>query len=90
MVGISTAAKIYVAGHLGMVGSALVRRLRSAGYQNLLLRTHGELDLLDQRSVLAFLHAEVPDYIFVAAARVGGHPRQQHVPGRFYLPEPDD
>ena len=65
-------AKIYVAGHRGMVGSALVRRLKAGGYVNLLLRTRAELDLLDQRAVRAFIAAERPDYTFIAAARVGG------------------
>ena len=65
-------AKIYVAGHRGMVGSALVRRLNAGGYANLLVRSHGELDLTDQRAVRSFLAEERPDYIFVAAAKVGG------------------
>jgi GDP-L-fucose synthase len=65
-------AKIYVAGHRGMVGSALVRRLKAAGYSNIVTRTHAELDLLDQKVVHAFLAAEKPDYSFVAAAKVGG------------------
>jgi GDP-L-fucose synthase len=65
-------AKIYVAGHRGMVGSAIVRRLQSAGYTNLLTRSHAELDLTDQSSVAAFLSGERPDYIFMAAAKVGG------------------
>lgn len=64
--------KIYVAGHRGMVGSALVRRLQRAGYRNIVERTRDELDLLDQRSAYDFLKAEKPDYIFLAAARVGG------------------
>lgn len=55
-----------------MVGSALVRRLQAAGYQNLLVRSRAELDLLDQRAVYDFLEAERPDYIFIAAAKVGG------------------
>ena len=55
-----------------MVGSAIVRRLQAAGYSNLLTRTHGELDLIDQRAVNDFLVHEKPDYIFMAAARVGG------------------
>jgi GDP-L-fucose synthase len=67
-----TAAKIYVAGHRGMVGSALVRRLRRAGYTNILVRTHAELDLLDQAATHEFLAQEKPDFIFVAAAIVGG------------------
>ncbi len=65
-------SKIYVAGHRGMVGSALMRRLRAGGYSNLLARTHAELDLLDQRAVEAFIAQERPDYLFIAAARVGG------------------
>jgi len=65
-------SRIYIAGHRGMVGSAIVRRLRQGGYANLLLRTRRELDLLDQRAVFDFLQAEKPDYIFLAAARVGG------------------
>jgi GDP-L-fucose synthase len=65
-------AKIYVTGHRGMVGSALMRRLRAAGYTNLLTRTRDELDLLDQRAVQTFLTAERPEYIFIAAAKVGG------------------
>lgn len=65
-------ARIFVAGHRGMVGSALVRRLSAGGYENLLLRTRQELDLLDQAAVHAFLRAERPDYVFVAAAKVGG------------------
>jgi GDP-L-fucose synthase len=65
-------AKIYVAGHRGMVGSAIARRLGSAGYTNLLTRTHAELDLTNQESVTRFLARERPDYIFIAAARVGG------------------
>lgn len=69
---ISKDAKIYVAGHQGMVGSALLRRLLASGYENLLMRTHGELDLQDQRATFTFLAREKPDFIFVAAARVGG------------------
>lgn len=65
-------AKIYVAGHRGMVGSAIVRRLLSAGYSNVLTRTHLELDLTNQHAVAQFLLGERPDYIFLAAARVGG------------------
>jgi GDP-L-fucose synthase len=65
-------AKIYVAGHRGMVGSALVRRLQQAGYTNILVRTHAELDLLDQTATHAFLAREKPDFIFIAAAIVGG------------------
>jgi GDP-L-fucose synthase len=67
-----TSAKIYVAGHRGMVGSALVRRLEQAGYTNILTRTRAELDLLDQAATQAFLAQEKPDFIFIAAAIVGG------------------
>ena len=65
-------AKIYVAGHQGLVGSAFIRRLRALDYQNLLVRTHAELDLIDQQATDAFFAAEKPDYVFLAAARVGG------------------
>jgi len=65
-------ARIWVAGHRGMVGSALVRRLKAGGYSNLVLAGRDRLDLLDQRAVFDFLAAERPDYIFMAAARVGG------------------
>jgi len=64
--------KIYIAGHRGMVGSAILRNLEAKGYSNLLTRTSQELDLLDQRQVFAFLAEEKPDYIFIAAAKVGG------------------
>ncbi|MFH7321202.1 GDP-L-fucose synthase family protein [Desulfurivibrio sp. D14AmB] len=69
---LSSGSKIYIAGHRGMVGSALVRRLRAGGYSNLLTRDRRELDLLEQAAVFAFLAAEKPDYIFLAAAKVGG------------------
>lgn len=65
-------AKIYVAGHTGLVGSSLVRQLRQEGYTNLLLRTHKELDLTDAGATLAFFQGEKPDYVFMAAAKVGG------------------
>jgi len=65
-------ASMYVAGHRGMVGSALVRRLHAGGYTNLVLRPRAELDLLDQRAVREFMADERPDYVFVAAAKVGG------------------
>ena len=68
----NTNAKIFVTGHRGMVGSAIVRRLQAGGYNNLLTRTRAELDLLDQRAVHAFLANEKPDYVFIAAAKVGG------------------
>jgi GDP-L-fucose synthase len=65
-------AKIYVAGHRGMVGSALLRRLQAAGYSKLPARSRQELDLADPAAVARFLAAERPDYIFIAAAKVGG------------------
>lgn len=65
-------AKIYIAGHRGMVGSAIERRLMSAGYKNIVTRTHAELDLSNQAAVTQFLENEKPDYIFLAAAKVGG------------------
>ncbi len=65
-------AKIYVAGHRGMVGSAIVRKLQSEGYRNILVKTHNELDLLDQVAVKEFFSAEKPEYVFLAAAKVGG------------------
>jgi GDP-L-fucose synthase len=65
-------AKIYVAGHRGMVGSAIVRRLQTTGYSNVLTRTHAELDLTHQTSVEQFFKQEKPDYVFLAAAKVGG------------------
>jgi GDP-L-fucose synthase len=65
-------AKIFVAGHRGLVGSALVRRLEGAKHSNLLKRTHQELDLTDGRSVDEFFRDERPDVVFLAAAKVGG------------------
>lgn len=65
-------AKIYVAGHRGMVGSAIVRNLESKGYHNLILRTSKELDLRRQKDVEEFFRQEKPDYVFLAAAKVGG------------------
>lgn len=65
-------SKIYVAGHRGMVGSAIVRELRRQGYDNIVTRTHSELDLTDQKAVEAFFEAERPEYVFLAAAKVGG------------------
>lgn len=65
-------AKIYVAGHRGMVGSAIVRRLQSGGYTNIVARTRSELDLARQSDVERFFEIERPDYVFLAAAKVGG------------------
>jgi GDP-L-fucose synthase len=65
-------AKIYVAGHRGLVGSAIVKNLKSKGYTNLLVRTHQELDLKDSMAVATFFREEQPEYVFLAAAKVGG------------------
>ena len=65
-------SRIYVAGHRGLAGSAILRHLLEAGYANLIIRTHTELDLCDQRTVAAFFAAEKPEYVFLAAGRVGG------------------
>ena len=65
-------AKIYVAGHRGMVGSAIVRELQRQGYNNIITRTHHELDLCRQDSVEQFFKEETPEYVFLAAAKVGG------------------
>ena len=64
-------SKIYVAGHRGMVGSAIVRELRRQGYDNIITRTHAELDLTDQKAVNGFFASERPEYVFLAAAKVG-------------------
>jgi len=66
------ASKIYIAGHRGMVGSAIFRKLEKEGYSNLLTRTSSELDLRDQKAVTGFFLKEKPDYVFLAAAKVGG------------------
>jgi len=65
-------AKIYVAGHRGMVGSAIVRKLESEGYEHIITRTSSEVDLRNQQAVADFFAAEKPDYVFLAAAKVGG------------------
>jgi len=65
-------SKVYIAGHKGMVGSALVRTLEAKGYRRLLVRTLEELDILDQAAVFKFMAAEKPDFVFIAAAKVGG------------------
>ena len=80
---ISTTSKIYVAGHKGMVGSAIVRRLAQRGYTNIITRSHAELDLLDQYAVFDFLAEEKPGYIFIAAAKVGGILANNTLRGQF-------
>ena len=70
-------SRIFVAGHRGLVGSAICRKLRGAGFENLIVRDHAELDLCDAAAVKQFFAAETPEYVFLAAARVGGiHLRQ--------------
>lgn len=75
--------KIYVAGHRGLAGSALVRRLRAAGFINLILRTHAELDLTDAVAVRRFFEAEKPDHVLLAAAKVGGILANETLPAEF-------
>jgi hypothetical protein len=65
-------SKIYVAGHKGLVGSAIVKNLRSKGYENIVTRTHSELDLIDQKAVREFFEKQKPEYVVLAAAKVGG------------------
>ena len=76
-------SKIYVAGHCGMVGSAIVRRLQKDGYHNLLLRSHSQLDLCRQEAVEDFFAKERPEYVFLAAAKVGGIVANQKAPADF-------
>ena len=76
-------AKIYVAGHRGMVGSAIVRELQREGYHNLVTRTHQELDLCRQEKVEAFFAEEKPEYVFLAAAKVGGIAANAEMPADF-------
>ena len=76
-------SKIYVAGHQGLVGSALVRRLEVEGHDNLILRTHAQLDLTKQHDVEAFFRNEKPEYVFLAAAKVGGIWANNSYPAEF-------
>ncbi len=76
-------SKIYVAGHRGLVGSALVRQLESKGYKNLILRTSKELDLTDTQAVKDFFQKEEPNYVFLAAAKVGGIQANNTYPADF-------
>ena len=75
--------KIYVAGHRGLVGSAIVRNLKEKGYENVIGRTHKELDLISQAEVRAFFEAERPDVVVLAAARVGGINANNTEPAEF-------
>lgn len=76
-------AKIYVAGHRGMVGSAIVRELQRQGYTNIITRTHSELDLTNQAAVDSFFAEERPEYVFLAAAKVGGIEANDSAPADF-------
>ncbi len=76
-------AKIYVAGHRGLVGSALMRQLAKQGYTNIAIRTHAELDLTNQQAVRDFFQAEKPEYVFLAAAKVGGIYANNTYPAEF-------
>ncbi|MFR9650387.1 MAG: GDP-L-fucose synthase [Rikenellaceae bacterium] len=77
-------AKIYIAGHRGMVGSAILRNLQSKGYNNFVLRGHSELDLTSQQQVNDFFEVEKPDYVFLAAAKVGGIVANSSYPAQFF------
>lgn len=81
-------AKIYVAGHRGLVGSAIWKNLQDKGYTNLIGKTHKEVDLLDAVAVRRFFDEEQPEYVFLAAAFVGGHHGKQYLSCRFHLQEP--
>ncbi|MDR2942562.1 MAG: GDP-L-fucose synthase [Treponema sp.] len=76
-------AKIYIAGHRGLVGGAVLRKLQVDGYTNLLFRSHAELDLLDQSAVNVFFEKEKPEYVFLAAAKVGGIGANSAYPADF-------
>jgi GDP-L-fucose synthase len=83
LVDMHTNDRIYVAGHKGLVGSAIVRKLRENGFKNLILKTRSELDLTDSLSVSKFFEKESPDYVFLAAARCGGIGDNQNRPVEF-------
>ena len=76
-------SKIFVAGHRGMVGSAIVRELQRQGYSNIITRTHSQLDLTDQQAVNKFFEEEKPEYVFLAAAKVGGIVANSKAPADF-------
>jgi GDP-L-fucose synthase len=76
-------AKIYIAGHKGLVGSALVRKLENQGYSNIITKNHSQLDLIDQKAVEQFFNEEKPDYVFLAAAKVGGILANDTYPAEF-------
>lgn len=78
-------ARIYVAGHTGLAGSAIVRALRAAGYENLILRRHADLELTDSRAVAQFFERERPEFVFLAAAKVGGILANDRYPADFIV-----
>jgi GDP-L-fucose synthase len=78
-----TNSRIYIAGHTGLVGSALLRKLESNGYSNLIVRNHSDLDLIKQGEVEAFFQSENPEYVFLAAAKVGGIMANYTYPAKF-------
>ena len=75
--------KIYVAGHRGMVGSAIVRNLQAKGFTNIIARTHAQLDLTNQQAVSAFFETEKPEQVYLAAAKVGGIHANNTYPAEF-------
>ena len=76
-------SSIYIAGHTGLVGSALHRRLKADGYSNLIVRNHSDLDLTRQADVEVFFHTERPEYVFLSAAKVGGILANSNYPAEF-------
>jgi len=82
-VAINLTSKIYIAGHSGMVGSAIIRKLKEDGFNNLILRSHKELDLINQNDVFEFFKNEKPEYVFLAAGKVGGIHANNTYRGQF-------
>jgi len=82
-VAINFTSRIYVAGHSGMVGSAIIRKLKEDGFNNLILRSHKELDLINQNDVFQFFESEKPDLVIMAAAKVGGINANNTYRGQF-------
>jgi len=80
---LATNKKIYLAGHRGMVGAAILSQLNDSGYKNVIVRTHAELDLTDQTAVREFMQQEKPDYVILAAAKVGGIHANNEYPAEF-------
>ncbi|NNU77316.1 GDP-L-fucose synthase family protein [Clostridium estertheticum] len=78
-------SRIYVAGHRGLVGSAIVRNLKKKGYRNVIGKTHSELDLMNQQDVTSFFEKEIPEYVFLAAAKVGGIVANTTYPADFIM-----